>query len=593
LEFILKFTCFIILIFLLFNLSYICIAEDISVSAFVDENVVQLGGVLTLTVRINGSQSVAAPDLQDIEGFQGRYVGPSTRISIVNNKSTVFIDHRYYLTAMKVGQFTIPSMTVEHSGNTYKTDPIKVQVVPRSGRQQGKSMTPEDIKRYIRLIVRTRNTTAYLNEGVPLLIRLYIKSGVEVRDIRYPSFPSEGFSVLPFSEPVQRQTTMEGVSYRVIDFTTTVYPVTRGELELGPAELDCNLIISGSNARDPFLDFFDRRMRYQLTVKSDPYKINVKPIPVEGQPDSFSGAVGQYEMEVTAKPDNVKVGEPVTLTMIIKGAGNIDMVNMPKITNLTRFKVYDPQTNVEKNGNYGEKTFEQVLIPTSDEIIQIPEIRFSYFDPDSESYKTLRKGPIPVQVTPSESAEPIQILELAEGRAVKKEVLGRDIVYIKDEVGTVNFGGGHLYNNKGFLILQLLPLIGFLGVVIYQRRREKFANDKSYARQYNAPKKAKKGLAKAQGLAESGLTQEFCSVIFKTMQEYLGDRFDLPVAGITVDVVGDLRERGISEEILEKITAFFGSCDRARFTQSRADEREMKDMLNLAGEIIQALENTK
>ena len=105
--------------------------------------------------------------------------------------------------------------------------------------------------------------------------------------------------------------------------------------------------------------------------------------------------------------------------------------------------------------------------------------------------------------------------------------------------------------------------------------------------------RAKKGLAQAQKLMASGQPHEFCSAIFKTMQEYLGNRFDLPFAGITVEVLDNLRSRGISEEILEKLTDFFHSCDRMRFAQSDMSEDEMNAIMALATESIERLENSK
>ena len=180
-------------------------AEDISVSASVDKKVVPLGNVITLTIRIRGSQSVIAPSLPAIDGFQSQYMGHSTQLSIVNNRSLVSLAHSYSLLALKTGRFTIPSIEVKYENRTYRTDPIGVEVVSGTGKQQSKTMTSEDLKKYIQLAIRTRKTTAYLNEGISLLIRLYIRSGVDVRSIRYPIFPSSGFSVLPFHQPIQRQ----------------------------------------------------------------------------------------------------------------------------------------------------------------------------------------------------------------------------------------------------------------------------------------------------------------------------------------------------------------------------------------------------
>ncbi|MFC1712862.1 BatD family protein [Candidatus Poribacteria bacterium] len=562
------------------------IAQELFVSASVNTDTVPVGGNLTLTIRIQGIQSIPAPTLPQISGFRSQYLGISNQVSIINGRTSASVDYSYNLRAIQMGQFTIPSISIKHGNKAYRTDPIKIQVGAGSGSAPRKAITSDDLQKYISLEILADKKTAYINEGIPLAIRLYVRSGVQVQEIsRRPELPSAGFSVLPMGSPSQRATTINGVRFAVVDFSTTVYPVKSGELTLGPAEMDCRVVIRSSQSR--------RGTRANLNIKSEPYTITVNPLPTAGQPTDFSGVVGRYSLNVEAKPTSLKVGEPITLTMIIQGTGNIDAVDIPIITDLTQFKLYDPQINVKKNANTGMKTFEQVLIPESADIEAIPEIQFSYFDPDVGQYKTETEGPIPLQIVPSDEEGLLQILEISKGKAVRREVLGRDIIYIKDEIGNVASGDVRLYKNKGFLFLQLIPLAGFAGILVYQKRHDRFATDRTYARQYHAPRKAKKGFTQAQELIASDQPQEFCSTIFKTVQEYLGDRFNLSSAGITVEVVGSLRSQGLAEETLEKLTDFFQACDRLRFTQCEMDKHEMGDMLGLAEEIVSLLENNK
>jgi hypothetical protein len=586
---------------LLMGIAFAVSAQDISISASVDRNAGQLGDAIAFTIQISGTQAVDMPSLPEIEGFRGRYVGPSTQISIINGRQSVSVAHNYSLLALKTGKFIVPSIQVKHKGKTYRTKPIEVEVIPRSDTQGTEATSIEELKEYLQLSVSTPKKTAYLNEGIPLLIQLLIRDGIEVSLSNYPTFPSLGLLVLPFEEPTKELKVIDGIRYQVINFRTTVYPVKSGELDLGPVELNCDLIItrprSRSRTRDSLFDsffsdsFFDRRERYAVTLESDPHMMTVRPLPKDGQPDDFSGAVGKYDLSVVAKPTTLKVGEPITLTMTVEGEGNIDGVNAPGLENIDGFKIYDPQINFEKQGNAGRKTFEQVLIPHLDSVRAIPEARFTYFDPESERYVTRTEGPIPISVEPSEDIEPLRILEMPEGKPVQREILGRDIVYIKDDMGSIRFSNGPLYKNRGFLLLQLVPLLGFAGTLVYQRRRERFATDRTYARQYHAPRKAKKGLAEAQKLMESGRSYDFFATIYKTVQEYLGDRFDLSSAGITIEIVDILRSQNISEEILEKLTSFFQACDRIRFAQYEVTEDEMKSILDLADEIIVFLED--
>ena len=321
-------------------------------------------------------------------------------------------------------------------------------------------------------------------------------------------------------------------------------------------------------------------------MKSEPLKITVRAHPLDGKPRDFSGAVGQYTLQVEAKPREVKVGEPITLTMHVTGSGNIETVSLPQIYGLDRFKTYDPQI---KTGEHG-KSFEQVLIPEDESIEAIPEIRFSYFDPEHEKYHTIKKEEIPIRVTAIAGEEGLKIVDLPGAeKTVKREKLGRDILYIKDSMKGVQRGNTYLYQNSLFLFAQTLPLIAFVGVLIYQKRKDKLTGDIIYARRRQAPRKAKKGLDAARKLAGAGQTGAFCDVIFKSMQEYIGDQFALPSAGITSEVVEELGKHGVKEDAQEKLRDFFESCDSVRFAPEEISQEQMQRLLTLTEESMNLL----
>jgi len=571
-------------------------ADSISVSASVDRKVVSVGGRIQLTVMVEGAQSVDAPNLPDIDGFQAQYIGPSTQVSIVNGQMSASVSHIYSLVALKVGKYTINPISVKYQGKTYQTKPIIVEIVKGAVPQrlgQGETSQADELRDYIYLTITAEKEKVYLNEELPITIRLYARQ-LNVRDIEYPTFSSNGFSVRGFTKPIQTREVVNGARFDVIKFQTVVYPVSVGLLTLGPAQLKCSLIIQNRRRRrrslfddDFFGDIFGSRQKRPMTLKSEPLRITVQAFPLPGKPKDFAGAVGQFALQVEAKPREVKVGEPITLTMKVTGSGNMETVSSPKISGLGRFKTYEPQI---KTSEYG-KTFEQVLIPKDESIRAIPEICFSFFDPEDEVYHPIKKGPIPILVKAIPAEEGLKIVDLPEvTQTLKREKLGRDILYIKDSMGSVKKGHSHLYKNGLFIFAQILPLLAFFGVFVYQKRKDKLANNVSYARQKQAPRKARKGFASATKLAQEGKSEEFCNVIFKTMQEYLGDKFALPSAGITSEVVNELRQCGVKEEALEKLQSFFESCDSVRFASAEISQSEMQRMLELTEETMKLLD---
>ena len=591
------------LLFLSIGLSFLqsttAIADQISVSASVDSKIVRVGGRIQLTVSIEGTQSVNAPDLPEINGFQAQYQGPRSQISIANGQIFASsIEHRYGLTALKIGKYTIDPIQVKYEGKSYHSEPITLEIIKGSSRQgQSGESQDDELKDYIYLTLTAEKERVYLNEAFPITIKLCHRQ-LDARDIEYPTLLANAFSVRNFTKPNRTQEIVDGVGFNCLSFQTIVYPVATGQLTVGPAQLNCSLNIKRQSGRQssffdddlfgrsPFDDFFGRTETRSLTLKSGHLKITVEALPLEGKPHDFSGAIGKYALQVEAKPTEVKVGEPITLTMHVTGRGNMETVSLPKIYGLDGFKIYDPQIKTDERG----KSFEQVLIPEDERIKAIPEIRFSYFDPEDEQYHTIKKGKIPIHVTALAVEETLKIVDLpGVAQTLKREKLGRDILYIKDSMKGVQKGNSYLYQNRVFLFAQTLPLIAFFGVLIYQKRKDKLAGDISYARQRGAPRKAKKGLDAAKKLAQAGKSGAFCDAIFRTMQEYIGDQFTIPSAGITSEVVDELRKHGVKEDVLDKLRNFFESCDSVRFVPAEISQSEMQRLLELTEEAMNLL----
>ncbi|MCD6093562.1 MAG: protein BatD, partial [Candidatus Omnitrophica bacterium] len=511
-----------IIILFLFTIHYaLCpmlYASDIQFEATVDRKTVSLGESLQLNLSFYGTQNVSRPDIGEIDGFQVRYLGPSTRISIVNGRVSSSITHIYTLIPLKTGKFEIGPFSVVINGETFTSQVLTVEVVsapsppPRQTQRpstaQG-TISEEGLKDRIFLTVKAGKLQAYVNESIPLSIKLYINR-LGVRDIQYPKFEHEGFSIKEFGEPKQYRQTIGGIVYDVIEFNTNMFAVRPGQFLLGPAKVDCNLIVRKRQRRrrtpfdndffgfdndffgrffdeDIFNDFFGRYEAYPFQVTSPPLKISVRPLPSEGRPANFKGAIGDFQFKVKVSPKEVKAGDPITVTMTITGTGNFDTVSSPVLNSKEEFRVYQPQA---KQGQ-GAKVFEQVLIPQSEKVKEIPKITFSFFDPQAGEYRSLIQGPFPISVSKPEGGE-LKIVEIPQAvvKTVKEELLGRDIVYIKESPGRLRRTGRYLYQRTGFWFYYLVILIIFSGFVTFHKHQEKLKTDERYARRLQAPVKA-------------------------------------------------------------------------------------------------------
>lgn len=608
--------CIVAFWFLVLSLcSGVCLAADIQFEVTVDSKTVSLGESLQLNLSFHGTQSVSAPDISEIEGFQVRYVGPSTRMSIVNSRVTTSVTHIYTLIPLKAGKFEIGPFSVALEGKTFTSKSLTIEVLsgpsPPAGRTREPSVgqetiSEEQLKDRIFLTIEAGKSNPFVNESVSLSIKLYINR-LGVRDIQYPKFEQEGLSIKEFGQPRQYRQSIGGIVYDVIEFNTSMFAVRPGELSLGPAQVDCNLVVRKQQRRrrtpfdddffggffgdDIFDDFFGRYQAYSFQVVSAPLTINVQPLPFEGKPPGFKGAIGDFRFQAEASPKEVKAGDPITVTMIVSGEGNFDTVSSPVLDSKEGFKVYQPQAKQSQ----AAKVFEQVLIPQSEAVTEIPKINFSFFNPQTGEYRSLTQGPFPISVAKPEGGE-LKIVEIPQAvtKQALEELLGRDIVYIKESPGRLKRTDQYRYQRVGFWLYHLVILITFSGLATFRKHQEKLKTDERYARRLQAPAKARKGISEAQRFLGQEKSGEFFDCIHKTLIGYLADKLHLPAGGVNIDAVKEiLGTKNIDGEILDKLTNIFSACDMARYAPLEFDKLKRETIFNDMRKVIDSLGRKK
>ena len=188
---------------------------------------------------------------------------------------------------------------------------------------------------------------------------------------------------------------------------TTFRPITAGTFTFEP-KVQLNLIIPRQDRRsygfnDPFFgDFFGRQERRPVKLECNTLSLPVRPIPQKNRPPSYTGAVGQFEFQASINPTELKTGEPITLTSQIKGIGNLDKITPPILATNTAYKLYHPRILPTAENNALQ--FEQIIIPQSTNLTQIPAIQFSYFNTQDESFHTLTAGPFAIELSQGDQA---------------------------------------------------------------------------------------------------------------------------------------------------------------------------------------------
>ncbi|MCK5579712.1 MAG: protein BatD [Candidatus Omnitrophica bacterium] len=582
------------------------LAADVSVQATVDRATVELGSFFQFTLTVTGTQDAEPVDFPQVEGLQARYLGPSKRISIINGQHLVSIGFMHNVYPLKTGTFQIPAISILVDGKTHTTKSISIRVVSAGSNTTlpGSGSQSEGLQDKIFVVMGTPRKETYLNEAIPLTIKLFITE-FRMEHIQYPEFEHVGFLKDGEIKHKQYQQVVGGVAYNVVEFKTNIYPTRTGVLTIGPAKVTGEVVFKGSGSRrmrrfggffsdDFFEDFFGGYETKSVTLESVDLTVKVLPWPEEGKPESFSGAVGNFGFDVSVSPQEVTVGDPITLRMTVTGEGNFRAVKLPELDKREDlnmdFKFYDPQITSEQ----GMKRLEQVVIPKNDKVKEFPAVSFSYFDVDQRKYRVVTKGPFSIKVKSDGSGE-IKVVGLpltTTGQIVhQEEYLGKDIRFIRDQIGRLQPRGFQMYKSRLFAVVIGLFVLVWCGAIFAFQVSYKIKTDVRFARRMQAPRFARQGLSKAKGYMVKGEKEQFYDTVFKTLQKYFSNKFHMPAGAVTFDtvikVVGD---KGLKAGVFESLKQIFDECEMVRYAAAQLDENTMRESYKKAAEVIDAFE---
>jgi len=588
----------ILMVTLAFVLPSMGFAQDVSIEVEVSSKRIELGSAIQLTITVHGEKNVEPIQLPAIDGFDVKYLGPSTRVSVVNGQYSSSKSFIYSLFPQKVGQFQIPSSKVTIRNRVFTLPSIPIEVVSSMNQPStDKDGQPTSLKDRLFIELKVPKKEVYLNEALPVKVLMFV-SGLSARDIQYPDLNTIGFNMADYERPKQYQQIINGMRYDIVEFDTTIYPTRTGDLKLGPAKVECNVLVQTQGGQigrgasvfddDFFNSFFGRQQKKPITLESKQESITVLPMPEEGKPANFSGAVGQYDFNVSVSPTNVREGDPITLRTTIIGKGNLASIRIPSLPLDAKFKLYDPQIYEEGSIKKGE----QVIIPLNNVISEVPALEFSYFDPLLKKYRTIKKGPFSINITKLENGEDFKVVGLeGEYRPIEPETFGKDIVFIKVKPGKLKVEGKYLHNSLVFYGIVLLTVFIWLIALMNYKRTHRIKTDIVYARRLLAPRKAKQGLAESKRLIAEGKKEEFYDEIFKTIQHYLGNKLHLTSGAVTAQAVeAQLCAKKIEQNVIDEVKEIFDECDMVRYASADINEEHMDASYQRLAKTIDHLE---
>jgi len=347
--------------------------------------------------------------------------------------------------------------------------------------------------------------------------------------------------------------------------------VKAGQITLGPFTANAVVVVQSSNrGNDPFAQFFNQGEQKQVALATEPFNVTCLPLPEKNKPADFAGAVGDFTMAVTAGPTMLTVGDPVTVRVQISGRGALDSLTLPAQSAWTNFKTYPPTSKLENRDQFGLqgiKTFEQIISPLNSDVRELPPLTFSFFNPNDGQYHTLTEPAVPLTVKAA-GASPMPALAANKNPAEEKPP--QDILPIKENLGALTVATRPLVTRPLFLVTQSVPVLAFLAAFIWRKRTDNLANNPRLRRQRAVAQLIRDGVVDLKKFAAENKSDEFFALLFRLLQEQLGERLDCPAIAITENVIDEhAKLRSAPATARDGLHELFQLCNQARYAPVR------------------------
>lgn len=583
------------------------IASAFHVRMELQPEAMRMGESAELAIIIQSSDTPGEPALPDIPGLRiGR---PSTEhsfsMTIVNGsrQEQRFTTYRYRIIPLQPGEYTIGPLSYTHENQTVEV-PAKTLRVVAPGDESGRGGQVRELSDLVFATLEVDKEQIYVQESFTLTITIYSRDVNLGRDVSLVNMPDSGIATQPFQELRTTREVVRNEVYDVRRYQTQIRPLTAGTIRFDP-ELHIQILVPRNDRRgrglfdDPFFQgVFSNMEAHPFELELAPAEVLVRALPDANRPDSFSGGVGAFDFNVRVDPLEVRPGDPITLSMMIQGEGNMDTVSPPSVQESDLFRVYPPRlTNkdLDRSQSRGRKLYEQVIIPRTDKAGEVPPLHFTYFDPRTEEYKSIARGPFALTI--QEGDPSISRVVRADDASMDHQtrIVGQDIVYLKPAPKRWwAIHNGPWYSRPVFLGLQAVPPALVLAVFLFTRRLRAMDADMARTRRYRAPRSARPGLRRAEKAIRREADDEFFDGLWAALTAYFGDRLNLPPGSVSAhEVMAAMQADGLDEEQLAAIHRLFDACEQRRFAGVKMDTSRMQMLLIEFRRLLKACEKVK
>ena len=557
------------------------VAAGQSVEVHLDRERVEESGSVQMEIRLEGDiAAIRGPMLDDWEVIG---TSNSMRTSIVNGSMRKMRVIRKTLEPRRAGSLQIGETQALYRDRVVARAPGRtVQVVapppvrPRTASEASSlsSHRGEDA------FILARPSTATPWEGQPFLLTfdLYLAQNLQVSN-EHSDFPElAGFVVtntLPPNESVQRTSRLGQKRYTVYTVKPDILvPLKPGRIVVEPLELH---LVLGS--------LFQRQ---KVRVASDPFTLNVRPLPTANRPPGFRASnIGEFRLSLRLDKAEGKVGERRVATVDIQGIGNLRSLQPPEFPDvpglgIERLDAVDTdQIKEDEKGVHGVISYSYLVTPERSGVHTLPPLTLAYFDPSAGTYRETSSRSMKIEASgdlvQTRVSRPID----TSGLKPLAESIGSPALLTRSPAPSPLYWG--------CLGALLLGLLGFEGARAWRTRRDSTADAR---RAENALGNASSLLEQAMLRGRAGDSTACHELIGSAMSTWILDRHAIQARGLThASLQETLRARGHSPESASEVIAILGQCDQARYAPGESSPERMAPLVDATRSLLTRMQS--
>lgn len=526
----------------------------------------------------------SVPDAFEV--VAGPYTSSQSSYQMINGhtSSSSSVTITYTLYAAKNGSFTIGASHALINGKKLVSRAVKINVSgharnnngapamhgnandndePRM-RQAGSQISGSD------LFIKVSANKKTVHEQEPILLTYKVYTQVDLTQLEGKMPDLKGFHTQEVALPQQKTFHTEmvnGKPYKCVTWSQYVmYPQMTGKLDI-PSITFKGIVVQQNRNVDPMEAFFNGGSGYvevHKDIKAPGISIQVQPLPA--RPANFSGGVGKFNISASIDKKEVKAGDPINMRVVVGGIGNLKLLKQPIVNFPRDFDKYDAKvtdkTRLTANGVEGNMVYDFLAVPRNKGTYTIPAVELTYYDTNTNSYKTIKTQSFTLNVDKGDGCSTSSADYSAQDKDIHPIKSGKSKLHDIDDM---------FFGSFGYWTSLLVPLLGFVILLIVFRKRALENADLVKMRSNKANKIANKRLKKAHKLMLEGKQGDFYDEVLRALWQYVGYKLNMPVEQLSRDNITDkLGMHSVDEATIEKFTQALDECEFERYAPGDA-----------------------